>query len=99
MRVREGDGKLHALVGSDRAAEHNAAFGVRGSPLDEPATVADALRRDEDALGIEPVEQITEAHAFFTHQVFGGNAKVSDEELWSVVVEPHPKRLDLDGPR
>jgi len=55
-----GDRKLHALVLADRPVEHHPFLGVRAGPGDEPVGIAYALRGDQDALGVQSVQNIFE---------------------------------------
>ena len=64
-----GDGELNALVFADRAVEDPAFAGVRRRLGDEPPRVADGLGGDQDALGVEAVEQIPESLALFADQI------------------------------
>src|SRR6266550_1204316 len=48
-RVGTGNGKLHALVRTDRTTENLPLGRIGGSFANEPAPVADALRGDEDS--------------------------------------------------
>jgi hypothetical protein len=71
------DRELHALVLADRPVEHDALLGVGRHLVDEPVAVADALRRDQRALGVEPVEDVAKAAALLADQVLGGISRLS----------------------
>ena len=80
-RERLGDRELHALVLPDRAAEHFPVVGVIRRLLDEPAGISDTLMRDQDALRVHAVEDITEAFAFLTDQILGGHFEIVEEDF------------------
>ncbi len=82
-----GDGELHALVLADRAAEHLPLFRIGRHAVDEPVAVADAFRRDQDALGVEPIEDVAEALTLLADEVLGGNLEIVEEELVGLVVD------------
>ena len=96
LRVRTGDGKLHALVLADRAAEHDALLGVLGGAADEVARIAEALRGDQDALRVHAVDDIAEALAFPADQVLGRHLDVVEEHLAGVVVQHGIDLADVD---
>src|ERR1051326_959090 len=81
MGIRLGDWKLDALVLADRPAENNAFLCVSCSSLDKPASIADALGRDEDTFRIQTVEKILETLAFLTDEVFRRYVEVVDEKF------------------
>ena len=89
-----GDRKRHSLVLSDRAPEHRAARRVRHRSIDEPAAVADALRRDQDPFRVHPVEDVAEPHALLADQVLRRDLQALDEHLIRVVVEHRLDRHD-----
>ena len=93
LDMRLGDGELHALVLPDGPAEHNAIAGVLRGLLDKPATVADALRRDQRALGIQAVEDVAETLTLLADQTAGGNLQVVEEQLVGLVVDHVGDRL------
>ncbi|MNE13103.1 hypothetical protein D3C80_1059300 [compost metagenome] len=82
-----GDGELHALVLADGAAEHHAVAGIVAGLLDEPAAIADALGGDQGPLGIQAVEDVLEALAFFADQAVGGNFQIVEEQLVGLMVD------------
>ena len=92
--MRPGYGELDALVLPYRAAEDLALCSAAGRPIHEPAPVADALGGYKDALGVHPVQDVTEAPAFLADQALGGMLEVLEEELVGLVVDHHPPRLD-----
>ncbi len=79
LHVALGDRELDALVLADGAVEDDAVLGVRRRFVDEPVAVADAFGGDEDALGVEAVEDVAETFAFLADQVLGGDFQVVDE--------------------
>src|SRR5215467_4328415 len=64
--------ELHTLILADGPRENHALFGVTASTLQEPAAVANALRGDQNALGVETVQQIAEPLTFLADQVLRG---------------------------
>ncbi len=82
-------------------AEHDALLGVGGHLVDEPVAVADAFRRDQHTLGIEPGEDVFEALPLLADEVLGGDFEIVEEELVRFVVHhvedgPHLQPL-ADG--
>ena len=71
---REGD----ALVLADRVAVDDPLVGVGHRPLDGDAADADRLGGDEDALGVEAVEQVGEAAALLPHPVVDRHPRSSN---------------------
>ena len=71
---------LHALVLSDRPVEHDALAGVRRGACECGAAQAHGLGGDQDALGVQPVEQDLEAAAFLADAVLGGHRQRLDEQ-------------------
>ena len=68
----------------------------------KPAAVADALRGDQDALGVHAVEDVAEALALLADQVLGRHLEVVEEHLvvlWLIIASigrismPLPTRL------
>ena len=71
-----GEGEGHTLIRADGVAEHDALGRVRhGSAQRRPAD-PESLGGDEDALGIEPVEQVVEAAALVADAVGLGHEQV-----------------------
>ena len=66
--------------------------------LDEPVAVADALGGDQDALGVQAVEDVAEALAFLADQVLRRDLQVVDEHLVGLVVHHVADRLDRRCP-
>ena len=95
MRAR--DRELHALVLADRPAEHDALLGVVGGAADEELGIAQALRGDQDALGVHAVDDVAEALALLADQVLGRHLQVVEEHLAGVVVDHGVDLLDLDA--
>jgi hypothetical protein len=81
-----GNRKLHALVLPDGSPEHHALLGVGRDAVDEPVAVADAFRRDQRALGVEPVQDVPEALAFLADEVPRRDLEVLEEQLVGLVV-------------
>jgi len=54
---RLGQRVLHGLVGADRHVEHHPLARVPGRPPEGPPTHSDRLARDDQPLGVEPVEE------------------------------------------
>ena len=65
--------------------------------LQEPAAVADAFLRDQDALGVHAVEDVAEAPALLADQVLGRHFEIVEEHLVGVVVDHRLDRPDLDA--
>ena len=91
-----GDRELDALILADRPAENAALLGVVGRLGDEPFGVADAFRRDQDALGIHPGEDVAKALAFLADQILGGHLHVGEEHFGGGVVHHGADRADLE---
>src|SRR5262249_18744242 len=51
-----------------------------------------ALRRDQDALGVQAIEQILETLAFLANQVLDGYREIVDEKLGSGVIHHRTDR-------
>src|SRR5919204_557909 len=93
VHVGAGDRELHRLVRTDRLREDHPFSGVRRRLLDEPAGIANALRSDQDPLGVQAVEDFPEAVTFLTKQRLLGKSQISDEECIGLVIDH-----GLDGP-
>ena len=89
------DGELHALVLADRPAEHDTLVGILHSPPQHVAAIAQRLGRHQDALGVQSVEQIAEAHPLLPDQVGVGDDEVVDEDLGRIVVDHRLEGSDL----
>ena len=96
VRMRLGQGELYALVLSDRPPEHDPLAGVGAALIHEPVAIPDAFGRDQDALGVEPVEQRPETLALLADQVLHGYFQAIEEDLAGVVVEHGAQGADLD---
>jgi len=59
----------------------------RDRTIDEPAAVADALGRDQDALGVHPIEDVAEALALDTDQILGRHPHILEGQCGRAVVE------------
>lgn len=71
---------LYALVLADGAAEDNPLAGVPGGAAQRVLAYAHGLGRDQDALGVEAVQDVAEALAFLTDAVAVGNEQAVDED-------------------
>src|SRR5215467_15410167 len=78
--------KLYALVPPDGPPEYHAFLCIIAGAIEEPSAIANTLRRDQDTLGVQAIEKITEALAFFADQVLSGDFDVVQEYLRSRVV-------------
>ena len=96
-RIGARDRKLHALVLPDRPAEQFALLGVGGGFFDEPFGVADAFRRDQDALGVHAGQDVAEALAFLADQVFRRHPQVVEEHFRGGMVHHGTDRIDADA--
>ena len=92
--MRRGDRELHSLVRADRPAEHDALAGIPARRVDEPASVADALRRDQHSLGVHAVEDVVKAAALLADQPVGGHLDLVEEDLGRCVVHHRLDRAD-----
>jgi hypothetical protein len=68
--------ELDSLVGADRAAEHLAGAGVGAGPVGEPVAVADGFGGEQDAFGVQPVEDVAEALALAADEAARRNPQV-----------------------
>ena len=66
LRERE----LNPLVLADRPREYDPFPGVAACCPNEPITVSDAFRRNQDPLGVQAVQQRPESFALLADQVF-----------------------------
>jgi hypothetical protein len=71
---------LDALVQADGAVEDDAFPGVAGGAVDRDPAQPDGLGPDQDALGVEAVEDDFEAFAFGSDAVFIRDPEVGDEQ-------------------
>ena len=92
---RVGQRMGNGLVLADRAVEHDTVLGVLDGDVQGGAADADLLHRDDDALGVEPVDQVVEALADLADDLVVTDREVVDEQL--VGVERRPAEL-LDLP-
>src|SRR5207244_3910469 len=81
LSVRLRQRELDALIRSDRPAEHDTTGRVRRGAFDEPASVAQRLRRDEDPLGVPAVDDVAEAMALSADEIGCRHFELVDEEL------------------
>ena len=92
--VGAGQRELHSLVGPDRPTEHLALARILDGTLEQETTVAEALRRDEDPLGVHAVEDVAEAAALLADEGISGNHDIIEEDLRRVVVDHRADGLD-----
>ena len=97
LRIGAGDRKLHALILSDRPSEQLAVLGILRGLGDEPFGIANAFRRDQDALGIHPRKNVAKSLPFLANQVFGRHAQIVEENLRGGVVHHGADRIDGDA--
>src|SRR5258708_11784649 len=79
-----GQGMLDRLVLADRPAEHDALLGILRGLGEGAAPDADRLGGDQDALGVEPMQQVVEALAFLADAVLERHLQAVDEDLVGV---------------
>src|SRR5258708_6862418 len=96
MGVAARQRNLHALIGADRLADHDALAGIFRAALDEPAAIPDGFGGDQDALGIPAVDDVAKALAFLADAVLDGNFHILEEQDVGVMVEHHVERLDVE---
>ena len=72
---------LDALVLADGPAEDDAIPCIAAGELDGPLADAHGFRAHQDALRIEPVQQILEALALLADTIVEGNRQAVDEDL------------------
>ena len=70
---------LNALVHADRTVEHHTFARVFGGPVEGAAAQPDHRCRDQDAFGIEAVQEIAETLALLADQVRFGHRQPVDE--------------------
>ena len=80
--------------GPDRATEDDALGCIRGRLVDEPAPVADALRRDQDPLRVHAVEDVAEPLALLADERVRRHLQAVDEDLRGGVVDHRLDRAD-----
>src|SRR3546814_2377682 len=73
-----GERMLDALVLTDWPVEHDALLGILGRTPQRVAADADRLGAEQDALGVEAVEDIGEPLAFLADPVLFGNEQPTD---------------------
>src|SRR6218665_2680565 len=79
-----GQRVLYALVLPDGAAKHLPLAGIAGGPRERGAAQAHGLAGDQDALGVQAVQDVAKALALLAHQVLLGDAQPVDEDLVGV---------------
>ena len=95
---RLGQRKLDALILADRPAEDLPFPGVLDGLFHRPFPHPDALGRDQDAFGVDPVQNVVEAAALFADEVFLGDVQVVDEQHVGIdrLAPEFVQFLDLD---
>src|ERR1019366_5734785 len=91
-----GDRELNPLVASDRLTKDTSVSGIGRRTIYEPSTVTDALRGDEDALGVHGVQNVPKAVSLRAHKTPFGNLQVVEEELVGLVVDHRFQRFDRE---
>src|SRR5258708_3546237 len=84
--IRESQRKLYALVLPEGPSKNYALFSVTAGAIEEPARVANALRGNQDALSVQPVQKIAEATALFPDQISRRDFHVIKEDFSGGVV-------------
>ena len=94
MRLR--DRELNRVVDPYRSTEYDPFCGVARSSFDEPPSVPDALRRDQDPFGVPAVEDVAKALSLLADEHVGRNAHLVEEHLGRVVVQHRAAWIDPD---
>src|SRR5262245_23725000 len=81
LDVRLGDRKLHALILTDWTVEDYTLFDVGDELVDEPITIANALRGDQRALRVQTVENVLKTFPLFADKVLRWNFEVLEKEF------------------
>ena len=68
LRVRVRERVADRLVGADRPVEHDAVLGVGDGAVERDLADAARLGRQQDALGVEAVEEVPEALALLADE-------------------------------
>src|SRR5215510_13409414 len=84
--IGAGERELDSLILADRTIEYYSLLGITAGALDEPAAIANAFGGDQNALGVQAIEQITKTLAFFADEIFCGNFNIVKENLSGGVV-------------
>src|SRR5258708_2261386 len=87
----------HTLAASQEASAANSFAMFASAPqgclasmtrfVEKPVAIADAFRRDQNALGIHAIENIRETLTFFPKQILSRNLKVVEEDFVGFVVD------------
>src|SRR5699024_8537197 len=85
--VGTGNGELHALVLADGAIKDDPFAGVLGHLVNKPIGITNTFGGTQCALGVESIEDITEAHALFANAVFNGDFQIFEKKLIGLVVD------------
>src|SRR5947209_9234177 len=93
MDVGLGNGKLDTLVLADRTTKNMALPRSLRCPLHKPATIANTLGSDENALGVHAIQDVAEAKPLFANQILGGHLHVLEEQFVGLVVDHDTNRL------
>ena len=92
LRYRE----LNPLVLADGPAEDDPLVRVAARLASEPFAIADALRRDQDAFRVEPVQECPEALALDADEILRRDLEAVEEDLARVVVQHRPQGAHFD---
>ena len=92
--VRPRDRELNSLVLTDRTSEHHPVVCVFAGSVDEPSTITHTLGRDQDPLGVQPVEQIAEPFTLLANPVLDRHLEIVEEDLRRRVVDHGANRMD-----
>src|SRR6185295_1863626 len=79
---------LYRLVLPDRAVEHDAFLRIRCSSRERRAPQAHRFGGDEDALGIETMQQVLEASALLSDAIGDRDLQAVDEDLVGIDRSP-----------
>jgi hypothetical protein len=88
--------ELDALVPADRPVEDHPLLRVIDALVEEPAAVADAFLRHQNALGDHALEDVAEALRLFRRSILRRHFVIVEEDLGRAVVDHRLDRADLD---
>ncbi len=89
-----GNRKLHSLVLTNGPPKYDTLVGILYRSLDKPVPIAERLGRDQNAFGIQAVEQIAKPFSFLSDELFKGNMEVVEEHLRCMMIDHGADRLD-----
>ncbi len=98
VRVCKRDRKLDPLIDADWATKNDPVLGVVHRLLNEPAPVANTLRRDQDPLRVQTVEQLVKAVALAANHLICVDDQVIDMQMCCVVIDHGLDWLHHDAP-